>query len=490
MFEKVKTGFRYRLNKSHEAYSVDPRKQVKHRAILFGGLAGILMAVLASAGIYMGTYGDRAAPATYLSGIDVSGKTRTEIKQLSHDLLDKIELKITNADSVVVARAADIGLTLDDEKTANQTVEISHEQNIFLRFNPFVKKTADLQVEHNILAFQEFLNKGFADVTVAPIDATIAYNPTSMQFDVVAGTPGRIVDAKKLQPVVEDVLKNVRSEIVKVDLSDAESAVSEDTAAAARDYMNHRIDLRLNLNHNGQLLYFIDPPDIADWADITPNPLSGQIDIEFDKAKIQQFLTNKVAPSLASAPVDEKILVDKTGKELMVAQHGRKGRQPRDMTHLVDQVYNATVEGVNMNQELDLIEADFKTTRIEVDDTNWIEVNLSSQTAMLWNGAQLIRTFVVSTGVAKWPTVTGEFRVWYKTPSQTMTGGSRADGSYYSLDNVKWVSYFYQDYAFHGKWWNNVYGRPSSHGCVGMTNDDAKIVYDFAPVGTRVVVHY
>jgi lipoprotein-anchoring transpeptidase ErfK/SrfK len=85
-----------------------------------------------------------------------------------------------------------------------------------------------------------------------------------------------------------------------------------------------------------------------------------------------------------------------------------------------------------------------------------------------------------------------------------MQGGSRAAGDYYNLPNVQWVQYFYRDYSFHGAYWHNNFGVPMSHGCINMTNNDAKWLFDWAAPtvsyrgwhfmdgaspGTLVVVH-
>jgi hypothetical protein len=42
------------------------------------------------------------------------------------------------------------------------------------------------------------------------------------------------------------------------------------------------------------------------------------------------------------------------------------------------------------------------------------------------------------------------------------------------------VQYFYEDYGFHGTYWHNNFGHPMSHGCVNMTNADAKWLFDWA----------
>jgi len=107
----------------------------------------------------------------------------------------------------------------------------------------------------------------------------------------------------------------------------------------------------------------------------------------------------------------------------------------------------------------------------------WIEVNLTEQKAYAWEGDQLTKEFVISSGLPGTPTVQGVFRIWVRTRSQTMSGGDRAAGTYYSLPNVEWVQYFFEDYSFHGTYWHNNFGNPMSHGCVNMTNEDAEELF-------------
>jgi lipoprotein-anchoring transpeptidase ErfK/SrfK len=110
----------------------------------------------------------------------------------------------------------------------------------------------------------------------------------------------------------------------------------------------------------------------------------------------------------------------------------------------------------------------------------WIDVDLSEQRVVAYAGTVPVRSFIVSTGLPGTPTVTGTFRIWAKTTIQDMSGGNRAAGDYYYLKDVQWVQYFYEDYAFHGTYWHNNFGRPMSRGCVNMTNDDAKWLFDWA----------
>jgi hypothetical protein len=135
----------------------------------------------------------------------------------------------------------------------------------------------------------------------------------------------------------------------------------------------------------------------------------------------------------------------------------------------------------------------------------WIDVDLSEQRVVAYKGTQGVRAFIVSTGLPATPTVQGQFRIRMKVRAQTMSGGSAQYG-YYTLPNVEWVQYFYEEYAFHGTYWHNNFGRPMSHGCVNMTNDDAQWLFAWAgptwhedglpwqkpatpDLGTLVVVH-
>lgn len=114
----------------------------------------------------------------------------------------------------------------------------------------------------------------------------------------------------------------------------------------------------------------------------------------------------------------------------------------------------------------------------------WIDVNLTAQQVIAYEGDRAVLVATVSTGLPSTPTVTGRYRIYRKVASQAMSGPG------YYLPNVPWVMYFYRGYSFHGTYWHNNFGQPMSHGCVNMRTPDAKWLYDWAPIGTLVVVHY
>jgi len=116
--------------------------------------------------------------------------------------------------------------------------------------------------------------------------------------------------------------------------------------------------------------------------------------------------------------------------------------------------------------------------------SRWVDVNLTTQSMTAFEGDTPVRYFIVSTGLWNTPTVTGQFNIYLRYDSQTMSGPG------YYLPGVQWVQYFYQGYALHGTYWHNNFGQPMSHGCINMTNDDALWLYQWADYGTLVNVHY
>jgi lipoprotein-anchoring transpeptidase ErfK/SrfK len=117
----------------------------------------------------------------------------------------------------------------------------------------------------------------------------------------------------------------------------------------------------------------------------------------------------------------------------------------------------------------------------------WIDVDISTQSLVAFDGDTPVFETLISSGLAQHPTVLGQFRVWLRYESQTMDG-SRLGYDYY-LENVKYVQYFYEDYALHGTYWHNNFGTPMSHGCVNLSNADSEFLYNFADYGTVVNVH-
>ncbi len=110
---------------------------------------------------------------------------------------------------------------------------------------------------------------------------------------------------------------------------------------------------------------------------------------------------------------------------------------------------------------------------------------MSEQKLRAYEDGTLIFETLVSTGVSRYPTVTGRYRIYLKLLSDTMTGPG------YYLPNVPYVMYFYRGYALHGTYWHSNFGRPMSHGCVNLSVEDARWLFEWTsprlPAGASYV---
>jgi lipoprotein-anchoring transpeptidase ErfK/SrfK len=113
----------------------------------------------------------------------------------------------------------------------------------------------------------------------------------------------------------------------------------------------------------------------------------------------------------------------------------------------------------------------------------WIEIDLSDQRLIAWEGSTPTLTVTVSSGKPETPTITGVFTVQSKHVSTRMRGEG------YNTPYVPYTMYFSGGYAIHGAYWHNRFGTPVSHGCVNLPVAQAQQLFDWASVGTTVIVH-
>jgi hypothetical protein len=113
----------------------------------------------------------------------------------------------------------------------------------------------------------------------------------------------------------------------------------------------------------------------------------------------------------------------------------------------------------------------------------WIEINVARQRLIAWEGNTPVYAVIVSTGKAATPTPTGVFQIYAKRHPERMRGPG------YDVPDVPHAMYYHRGYAIHGAYWHNRFGTPVSHGCTNVATDHAQWLYNWAEVGTPVVVH-
>lgn len=127
----------------------------------------------------------------------------------------------------------------------------------------------------------------------------------------------------------------------------------------------------------------------------------------------------------------------------------------------------------------------------EASTTKRITIDRSSQTLVAYDGNDIFMEATISTGLELTPTPRGNFKIFRKTPTRYMQGPLPylADKQTYDLPGVPWTLYFTEGgAAIHGTYWHNNFGSAQSHGCVNMSPGEAKKLYGWADLGTKVLV--
>jgi hypothetical protein len=114
----------------------------------------------------------------------------------------------------------------------------------------------------------------------------------------------------------------------------------------------------------------------------------------------------------------------------------------------------------------------------------WLDVNVTKQTLVAYDGEKPVFATLVSTGEAglddherTTATKRGIFRIHTKHVSATMS--SSEVGEEFELRDVPYVQYFEEGYALHGAYWHDRFGTPKSHGCINLSPEDARRIFYF-----------
>lgn len=120
-----------------------------------------------------------------------------------------------------------------------------------------------------------------------------------------------------------------------------------------------------------------------------------------------------------------------------------------------------------------------------------IVVDLSQQRAYLYEESTLIHQFIVSTGGYGRETVTGQYTILNKLPV--------AYASTWNLSMPYWLGIYWAgplQNGFHAlpimpdgsRLWDGYLGTPVSYGCIILNDSDAETLYNWADLGTSVVI--
>ncbi|KKU54865.1 MAG: ErfK/YbiS/YcfS/YnhG family [Candidatus Moranbacteria bacterium GW2011_GWE2_47_10] len=130
-------------------------------------------------------------------------------------------------------------------------------------------------------------------------------------------------------------------------------------------------------------------------------------------------------------------------------------------------------------------------TEPRVFEGKYIDINLKSQVMVLFENGEVLDAYLVSSGKRGMDTPTGTFQVYNKAPKPW--------SKKYSLFMPYWMALTSSgEYGIHElpewpggyKEGANHLGIPVSHGCVRLGVGPAQRTYEWADIGTPIIIHY
>lgn len=235
----------------------------------------------------------------------------------------------------------------------------------------------------------------------------------------------------------------------------------------------------------------ISPDTIRSWLQITPAKNASPSGIHINSAAITKTVT-ELATKYEKTTVSQ--ISSTSGGSTQIIASGRNGAKlsnPDSIKQQTTEIAKTLLDAKGFAFTTPLETVPFQAVTPAA-FTKMIEINVNSKQMYLYDSGQLTHTYPISAGAAETPTPIGQYKIFSKLPVQDMSG-LNPNGSKYFQPHVRWINYFLPGgYAIHGNYWRPTswFGNiNSSHGCASLPDEQAKEVYDWAPMGTPVITH-
>ncbi|MBR2673534.1 MAG: L,D-transpeptidase [Aeriscardovia sp.] len=453
---------------------------------------GVTVAATISDGCVGGFYlKDRAPLGTSFVGQSVAGDTRAQVKRLVAEKIASSKILLTGNGKTATMDYRTLGVTADEQRTVDAIMGAKG-NDPFAKADFLQKTNIPLQASVDATSLRRAIDSALVGDDVSMKDPSVVYDAARGEFIVTPGRSGQSISLTDVESSVEATFSQpAGTAVVPVTVSPAQPPISNEAAEQAAQKANRMLSCRYVISNGSTKTFDVPASAVASWVSAEPDEAAGTVNVTVDRKALDSYMASMLPSKLNQGKQNEVILVTPSGGRIPDVP-GVDGLQVSQPSAVAEKVYQALESGRSLTTV-----APMKTVDFTVDDkpvpnnfgvangSPWLQLDLSTQTVTAYRGTTQVATFNVSTGRAGHYTANGTFYVYEKYLSQTMRGPG------YVTPDVKWVSYFNDGDAFHGAPWNLTgiaTGTPRSHGCANMTVANAQWIYDFAPLGTKVVV--
>ncbi len=446
-------------------------------AVLLG--TGLLL-VIATA-IFFDTYEQRIFPGVRVGNVSVGSLTQSEaIQRLATELAER-RVTLVHDQYSWEPTYAELGVVFDLVPPVSQAYSLGRWAPLDQWFQTWTfGRTVPLNYTWTTDGLEAYLGKVIDDIGQPPINPEVTF--TNGTFVVSREQSGLVIDGESVQAQLRPAVLLGRSASLTLDprvqWPPVDAQDYSDAITQATSLISQPLELRV-----GDQIYPIDPSTLASWFDFEVVG-ENRVSLAVDQSAVGAYLLT-LAKDINRDPQPQQVLVSQNKVE--VIKPGEPGRALA-ISGAVERVVAAVMSVNTTSLELPMNDVPPNTDYAAIPPApiasgKVISVDLTKQHEYVYQDNVLVYSSKISSGINDW-TPTGNFKVYAKTKKQKMSGPD------YYVPNVPDILWFKGDYSLHGVYWHNDFGiRPRSHGCVGQPLDTAAWLFDWAEVGTPVVIY-
>jgi len=471
-----------------------PRKKGTRRRTLVGLLIALLIIALSGAttvAVAANRYGGQAKIGATLAGVSVTGQTEEELVQTANTLVAGMNVAIDVDGQQKTFTLQQLGITLDQDSTTANVLDTGG------RFSwwPFRFTNYPLTLNCDADAVRQAVTDSFFGDAQYPVDSTVEVDESMAAFSAVPGSDGKSLDTTAVIDAVNQLAKGETPDVVTLQSTVLPAAIQLAAAQQAVDTANNMVAQKYTFSSEKKS-YTLDASEMAPWVTFNANDATGTIDVGIDQAAMAEQLPGILNSKVANPPVNRRILYTPEGAQIAIETWGQSGTVVSNSDAALTALEQALPAAQSMKFSVTTKSQNYSIEKVQVGGaydqphgSKWIDVSQKTFKVTLYEGTTMIKQFTCVVGAVRTPTTSGTFYINRKYAVTSMSGHN-LDGSTYHLSYVPWTMYFHNGEALHGAPWRSSFGYRGSHGCVNLPVSAAKYIFEWAPLGTRVVVHF
>lgn len=427
-------------------------------------------------------------PGTIVDGMDVTGKTASEVEDAIMEQLKGYTLTINGREDLSESITGEsVGLYAEFDDTLDKAIA-SQKPMDWGKYR-FGKAVNEVNTDALLRYSDDMLNEALEGLSCMdeenmrePEDAKISdYDSATGSYSIIKEDEGTELQEDKVKEAVATAIMSLAE---SVDLEEqgcylAPSVTSEDEALkTACETMNKYVGAKITYKF-GDKAETLNGNEIHNW--LTVNGTS----VSVSESKAAEYVKNLA--STCNTAYKPKTLKTSYGKTVTITtgNYGWKIDQAKETVALVSLIKN----GEQTSREPEYSQKAASHSGNDYGNT-YVEINLTAQHLYFYaNGKLLVESDFVSGNAAKgWSTPAGAYSITYKQRNATLKGQGYATPVSY------WMP-FNGGIGLHDANWRKTFGgtiykNGGSHGCVNLPPAVAKTIYENISAGDPVLCYH